>query len=276
MRTILEKAIIPVGFLVLIGTLVSVYLAVRLNTTGSGPVYVSFAQTESDADCALLCQENVAVMIDTGAAQDAENVLAMLDENGVQKLDYLILSVGEPDHIGGVKAVTSHVSVDKVIAPYYQGESEWDETIAYLKQNKIDIWYPTHFRTLRVGEMNMVVYPGLEKKYNKTSDYSLAVLITHHKVNMLFTGDATKKRSMELEMIHWPKTDLYKVPHHGRANSRTEELMELLKPGYAVVTAPECDSVISDCAALYDTKLLFTCNTPVRFVSDGEQLKPIE
>ena len=262
--------------MVLIGTLFGAYLTERLSNDASGYVKVSFVQTQDDADCILICQDNAAMMIDTGEEKDSDKVLSLLDEHGVTKLDYLILSHGDADHVGGVKAVTSHVAVGKVIAPYYQGDAVWDATVDYLEQNHIDIWYPTHNRSLRVGTMNMVVYPSLEKKYKNPNDNSLAVLVTHGEVNMLFTGDAMKKRSLELEMIHWPSVDLYKVPHHGRANSQTEELFEKVRPKYAVVTSDKCDKVIEDCAEKLGTRLLFTRNEPVKFISDGNQLIFVE
>ena len=121
--------------------------------------------------------------------------------------------------------------------------------------------------------MNLIVYPPLEKNYNKTNNYSLAVLINHGEVNMLFAGDAEEKRSEELLKIHWPELSLFKVPHHGRANPLSQKLFETLKPIYAVVTAAQADEVIVEECMKYHTDLYFSSPDTLEFQSDGRTLR---
>ena len=100
--------------------------------------------------------------------------------------------------------------------------------------------------------------------------------MTHGEVNMLFPGDALRKRSLELEMVHWPQIDLYKVPHHGRANAETEVLFELLNPTYAVVTASDCDTIVKEAAQKRNTLLFYSVLEEIVFRSDGKQVIKLE
>ena len=54
------------------------------------------------ADCAILLSQDTCVMIDTGEEQDAEHILTLLEQEQVEKIDCLILTHPDKDHIGGL------------------------------------------------------------------------------------------------------------------------------------------------------------------------------
>lgn len=230
-------------------------------------------KTIEDADAVLLYQGDDAVLIDTGEEQDARHILEVLHENNVDKLDYMILSHPDRDHIGGAMRILKEIPVGRVIEPYYTEENETLSVLNnWLEEQKISILYPTKTQRLKIGGMNFVVYPPLEKHYNDTNNYSLSVLVQHEKINMLFTGDALRKRSEELLYIDWPQLALYKVPHHGRANSMSAELFSVLRPTYALVTSGSADEIIIESASRMKTELIFTADGDAVFISDGSQL----
>ena len=240
---------------------------------GEGPVQVVCINTIGDADSTLLCQQGAAVLIDTGDEQDAEHILEILRQYQVKKLDYLILSHYDSDHIGGAQTILEQIPVGIVVAP---DQSTEDERViglkAYLEEEKIPILYPVRTHRMSAGQMQLVVYPPLERHYNDNNNYSLAVLTRHQKVNMMFAGDALRKRSEELLHIDWPSVDLYKVAHHGRENAATGELFDRLTPVYGVVTEKRADQAVLEGANRNHTELFYTGWGDCRFLSDGEQL----
>ena len=260
------------GFLVLICDVSAEYMYVMPYKKASGPVKTIFIQTANDADCTLIFQNDAAVMIDAGEAQDAEHILDVLRENNIQHLDYLILSHGDQDHIGAVKDILASVEIECVVEPYCSGKDDFNELNAVLDDSDIRILYPVHNMRIRAGQIKMTIYPALEKKYTDSNNYSLGTKVTHGKVNMVFTGDALKKRSLELERIHWPEVAVYKVPHHGRANKETENLMTLVNPDYAVVTSSACDTSVRESAEKVGAELLFTSDGDLVFTSDGKSV----
>lgn len=239
----------------------------------SEQVGVVFMQTENDADSAIIYQQNAAVLIDTGEEADAGHIIEKLNGLGIKRLDYLILSHPDADHIGGAKAILSQIPADCVIQPYCQKAGKRSKELnSWLDSQSIPIIYPTHTQRLKVGQMRILVYPPLEKSYSDTNNYSLAVLVQHGRVNMLFAGDALRKRSDELLLTDWSNIALYKVPHHGRANKSSKALFDALHPAYAVVTAKSADKAILDAAAEWGTVLRFTSEGDCAFISDKKTL----
>ena len=272
MGVILKKIAIVLGFVFIIAGLFILYCEMTDRGSGTGLVHVEFIATQKDADATLICQEGFAILIDTGEEDDAEAILAKMQEYNVEKLNYLIFSHGDKDHIGSARKIMSAVQVKKVIAPYYTGSDDMKELLQDIKDAGIPILYPAHNMHISAGEIDINCYPSLEKHYSDENNYSLAVLIKHHDVNMLFTGDALRIRSEELERIHWKDITLYKVPHHGRSNSQSINLFEDLNPQIAVVTSDECDRDITKAAQNCNSTLLFTRPDGLSFVSDGKTL----
>lgn len=269
-----QKIAVVAGWLLFLAALGGVsLLAGSEPDSGDGPVRVIFFQTGEDADAVLLYQNGAAVLIDTGTDADAEHILDVMEECQVKRLNYLILTHKAADHVGGAEAVLQKIPVDCVVE---SGFEEPDERMLALneriRQKKIPILYPGHTQRLRAGRMRLLVYPPLEKNYNVSSNYSLAVLVQHGKVNMIFAGDALRKRSEELLMIDWPEIDLYKIPHHARGNACSGELFDRLAPDYAVATSGQADEVIVRAAEKNGTRLFYTAEGDCIFYSDGKQL----
>lgn len=241
---------------------------------GSGEdVTVVCLKTRNDADCTLLVQGENAALIDAGQAADADAILSALKQYGVGKLDLLVLTDADSDHIGGATALLGSVAIDTVAEPYQTGTSDAMKTLndAFLSAG-VRVLYPTHTRRVRVGGMTLLLYPPLEKHYADPGNSSLAVLVQHGDVQMFFAGDAKRKRTEELLRTDWPAVELYHVARHGHANSATTDLFAALQPQYAVVTAEEADEEVVDAARSAGSRLLYTAYSTLVFQSDGKSL----
>lgn len=272
----MKKVSVVCAWIVILAFSGLVYLSVGgkpVRTEYDAELQVRILQTKEDADCIILYQGTDAVMIDTGEAQDSVHIIQTLHEAKIERLDALILTHPDKDHIGGALAVLQEFPVDKVIHPYYDGEKEALEEIrSYCKERQIKIYYPDHVWEIAAGYVDLVIYPPQEKHYKKDNNYSLAVSAKHGEVNMFFAGDAMRKRSEELLAMHLPEVELYKVAYHGRAYSNSAELFETLHPSYAVVTSDTADEEIIKSAEKCRTRLLFSREAEICFVSDGKQL----
>lgn len=266
------------AFLLFIGILAGCYLILdenkdRLAQDGV-PVYTYCIKTNEDADCSLINQQGINILIDTGEKQDADRIVRFLKGKNIKTLQYLILTHPDKDHIGGALEVLDNFKVERVIQPYYPKENELlDEINKKCEDSGVDIIYPTRTRKLEVGEIDFLVYPPLEKNYKLDNNYSLAVLINHGSVNQLFTGDAQEKRINELLEINWRNIDMLKIPYHGRYSANVDKLIEKCAAKYAVVTSDSADDIIWEACTKSDSLILTTLECTRTFVSDGKELK---
>jgi competence protein ComEC len=56
------------------------------------------------------------------------------------------------------------------------------------------------------------------------------------KTSVLLEGDAEKAVERRIATLHYPRADLLKVGHHGSATSTTPEILQSVKPTYAVIS----------------------------------------
>ena len=130
-------------------------------------------------------------------------------------------------------------------------------------------------RLFTYGDLDIRVFPPEKFHYNKSNDYSLAVLVKHGDIHLFYAGDAEKERLGELLKLDLPAIDVYKTAHHGRNSKRGVELIEALKPEYAVVTAQEPENEIREAFKENGTQVYTTVNRDVVFVSDGAGIWPV-
>lgn len=65
-----------------------------------------------NADAILVQNKGASLLIDAGEKDDGERVLAYLREQGVDKLDMVIATHADADHIGGMKTVINGMDID--------------------------------------------------------------------------------------------------------------------------------------------------------------------
>lgn len=237
-------------------------------------VEISFLGLKEDADCILVQQGEANVLIDTGEKQDVQKVASYLKAKNVSSIEYLILTHPDADHIGGAVDIIENFEVKNIIQPYYAKSNDQLEKLnKKIEIQGIPIIYPTVTRKFLIGEMNILIYPPLEKHYTKDNNYSLATLIKHGKVNMLFAGDAEKKRLEEMLLINWKDIDLFKIPHHGRSNINSERFIRALSPTYGVVTSNNADEIIKETCEEINTQVIYTGTGDKVFHSNGDVLQ---
>lgn len=272
-----KKIINIFGWIILLSIIFYVYWSIHLENTKEiaqgTPVEVSFLELKEDADCILIQQGEVNVLIDTGEKQDAHKIVNYLQNKNVSCIEYLILTHPDLDHIGGAMDVIDNFKVKNIIQPYYpKGNKELEKLNKKIELQGIPIIYPTLTRRFSIGEMSILIYPPLEKHYTKDNNYSLATLIKHGKVNMLFAGDAEKKRLEEMLLVNWQNIDLCKIPHHGRASINSERFIRILHPAYAVVTSKNADEIIKETCKAINTQVFYTGTGDKVFYSNGDVL----
>jgi len=132
------------------------------------------------------------------------------------------------------------------------------------------------------AEINVLFPPqdwptGLAPKNND----SMVLHVSYGETSVLLEGDAEKAVEKRIATLHHPKADLLKVGHHGSATSTTPEILESVKPSFAVISVgfrtsfglPKADvlqRLQNSGVHVYRTDL----NGAVTFYLDGHSVTP--
>ena len=225
--------------------------AVEVQPKPGADVFTLYCPDLGKADAFLLQSEAGAVLLDAG--EDPEPVLNLLREHNVTKLDALVLSHFDKDHIGGAAAVLEQVEVQTLYRTDYVEDSEpYAALMAALEDSGTEAVTVTDTLTVTAAGAELTLYPPLSDSYGKDEDNNASLLtaVDAGGSTLLFAGDALKPRVREFleEQYDGTQYQFLKIPHHGGETKPTALLLEAFTPRYALITAsaaqPESDKLL--------------------------------
>ena len=233
------------------------------------------------ADAILLSSDGATVMVDTGDADHAFDVVERLEELGVTKIDTLIITHFDQDHVGGAAEVLDTFDVGEVLTTYQSKESE--EIDAYeeaLERRGLTARVVETDETIVRGGMTIDVIAPRSTAYDKdtSNNSSLVCRVAFGSTRLLLAGDIQAERIAELIDNGVDLTcDLLKIPHHGGLEKygATESLIEAAAPQYAVICCSKKEPDVSDVIDILeenDIQYFRTNKGEVTATSDGEAI----
>ena len=188
-------------------------------------------------DSILIHSNNKSILIDTGGTYN-EGVIfyntigPTLKSKGIKKLDCLILSHGDQDHIGESITLVENYKVSKVI--FNCGEYNYLEKKLIKRLNKKRIKYYSCVKKL---DKLYFLNTGL---YNNENDNSNVVYTQINNKKVLLMGDASINREKDiLEEYNLSNIDILKVGHHGSNTSSSETFIEEINPKNSIISVGE-------------------------------------
>lgn len=231
------------------------------------------------SDCIVIEAGGSVVVNDTADEDDMDAICTFLDERQTERIEYLILSHFDKDHIGSAAGLIRRYEVGQVLMPDYEEDSE-----PYLALMQALRETGTAYVRLRenvsfsLEGTDFCVDAPREASYDNDNNYSLITTVTHGETRFLLMGDAQKKRTEEF--LESPaaeeRYDLVKMPHHGDYNKKLKELFVTARPLYAVLTADEArERVEPDTLLLLEAgkcRVFYTDEGTVTVASDGKNV----
>lgn len=231
------------------------------------------------ADAILLTTDNACVLIDTGEAGFGKEIVDYLGEKGIAKIDYLILTHFDKDHVGGAAKVIRSIPICHVLQSNYpKDSSEYRHYLTALQQAGMEAVTVRQELNFELDGVSFTVNPPEEELYEEdaSNNSSLIVSVTYGECSLLFLGDAENARLKEWISSGTAAYDLVKLPHHGNWHKPLSRLLELTQPTYAVICCSEDEPEDEKTAALLDGLQIdayYTRVAPVLVECDGETLR---
>lgn len=237
---------------------------------------VDFLST-GKSDCAVICMDDLVILSDTADADDYGAIAALLTERGIERIDYIILSHYDRDHIGSAGELIRNFTVGAVLRPDYVEDSvEYEDMESAAAAGGIrDVILTGDYRI--ESENGSVLVDPPDKNYGDDNNNSMLVTVTYKGRRLLFLGDARKKRMEEFLSSAERGYDLIKLPHHGDSNKPLLRLIRETRPAWAVEMLSRQETVEPELLQLLadlDILLFCTCDGPIRVIwtEDGLQV----
>ncbi len=192
------------------------------------------------ADAALFCLGDRRYLIDTGTKESAGAMLRALAYFGTDKLDGVMITHTDKDHVGGLKAlIKSGIEIGTLYAPAFSTLDDGEHPVVkQAEKNELTLRRLYAGDVIEVdGTTRFAVLGPVTRDGDEENNDSLVLRLETSEGDMLLTGDMLVKEENELLAagVIGPAAVL-KVGHHGAEDAGSEAFLYKARPQVAVIS----------------------------------------
>ena len=191
----------------------------------------------------------VDMLIDAGTSDGypASVVTNYLTAQGVDDIEYLIITHPDSDHVAALDEVIYAFDVDTVfLTDCEKNTKTWEKVLTAIDEENADLQYiPDHLgETYTVGDASFKVL-GPTELNDDANECSITIRLDYGETSFLFSGDAEKVEEAQM-LKYWNASefdcDVFKAGHHGSGTSSSEALLKAATPALIVISCGEGNS----------------------------------
>lgn len=184
------------------------------------------------------------ILIDTGGLINnttsyslTQNItIPYLQAEGINQLDYLIITHSDYDHMGEAINIINNFKVKKVILNNGENNNLKINLIKKLKEKNIP--YYQNLKKLNINN-NQIFFLN-NQKYNNENDNSLIIYTIINQTKTLFMADASAQVENDLiKKYNLTNIDILKVAHHGSDTSTSFNFIKQINPQICLISVGE-------------------------------------
>lgn len=183
------------------------------------------------------------MLIDGGDASEFSDrgrqiVAPFLWARGITRLDAVMASHTDRDHLGGLLYIVDNFDVGAAILGAVESDRPLEhEFLKRCAEREIPVLRVKRGDTLQLGSTAFPIFHPIPDWSATTlpNDLSIVTKVDFGSESILFTGDIERaaEASIDLSLID---TDILKVPHHGADTSSTVPFINAVTPQYATIS----------------------------------------
>lgn len=171
------------------------------------------------------------MLIDGGTKAQGSKVVNFLKSKGVSKLDVVVATHPDADHIGGLIAVLNNFSVGKFIdSGKVHTTDTYYELLQLIDSKNIAFEVPKTGQMISFDNVMDVQVLNANSNASDNNDASLVLKAKYGKVSFLLTGDAGTSIENALISKYDVKSTYLKAGHHGSNTSSSANFINAVYP----------------------------------------------
>lgn len=207
--------------------------------------YIDVGQGDSTF---IHADNNVEYLIDAGSSDvnDAGKyrVLPVLKANGVNRLDYLIVTHTDNDHINGIEALINEKNDSKsfvktlVLPDIRIRDDAYMKLESMAKHNDVSVEYISAGKGWKGADYDFTcLYPYKDSTGADKNELSVVMKLNTKCTSFMFMGDLGKAGEQELiSKGCLGRCNILKAGHHGSKNSGSKEFINIVKPMVSIIS----------------------------------------
>ena len=229
--------------------------------------------------------QHIRVLVDGGKNRKVLTELGKILPFADKRIDVVLATHPDADHIGGLPEVASRFNVEIFIEPGVESENSIDDELhRRLDEENITKLIARRGMVVNLGNgaKLQILFPTQDVSNWETNRASIVARLVYGDHEFLLTGDSPSPIEKVLISLD-EKTldvDVLKAGHHGSRTSTSPEFAEATSPEYAIISASKDNTYghphkeVLDILNKVNAKILSTADLgTIKFETNGQTLK---
>ena len=184
----------------------------------------------------LVRQEDQTMLIDGGPRESSSFVVSYLKQQGIQKLDYVLISHFDEDHLAGAIGALYNFPVETLITADYETDSSiYDSYKEAVEEKGYAPIHPSLGDTFSLGSGSFRIISPVSYGHEDENQDSVGIILENGSDRFFIGGDIGLEGEKEiLEAGVDIQADVMLMNHHGSHVSR--EFFQTVNPSWAVIS----------------------------------------
>lgn len=211
----------------------------KIPVTAGHEMHVHFIDVGQGDSILIESPSGKTMLIDGGVKGAGQQIVSYLNELGINKLDIVVATHPDADHIGGLIPVLDNMTTEQF---YDSGKvhtsQTFEEMLTQIDEKNIPYHVPKIGDDIEFDKDVNVKVLNANDQATDNNDASIVLKMTYGNVSFLLTGDAGV--ALEKEMLQYDvKATVLKAGHHGSNTSSSDEFVQAVKPEVAILSYGE-------------------------------------
>lgn len=239
----IRRKIFLFGFVLLISICIGVWYTIFFKST-SNNLLVSFLNIGQGDAIYIRAPSGVDVLIDAGGDTRVLSELSRVMSSFDKKINIIVATNPDKDHIGGFIPVFKKFKVDKVLVPATTNSTQtYNDFLKYKEEEGAENIVVMRGMDFVLDEKNnisiSILFPDRDVSKESSNNGSIVAKLQFGKTCLLLQGDAP--REVERHLLGLGESDLHcqilKAGHHGSRTSSDPSYIKAVNPDYFVISS---------------------------------------
>ncbi|WP_249872776.1 ComEC/Rec2 family competence protein [Oceanobacillus saliphilus] len=225
-----------IGFIMITNLFIFTY-PVQGNNDSLPEMQVHFIDVGQGDSILIQTPQNRSILIDGGPPGAGKKILSYLEDLGIEKLDLLIATHPDIDHIGGLPEVIESIKIERILDT---GRLHPTQTFAnYINQirnHNIPVQIAEKNVPIELDAMIDIEVWNAYERYKNNNKSSIVLKLSYGEIDFLFMSDVGKEQEKSFLEEYDVQAEIIKVAHHGSKTSSSLRFLQEVEPEVAILT----------------------------------------
>lgn len=181
---------------------------------------------------------NINILVDGGDEDSYLIIKNFLKHKKVNKLDFIIATHPDTDHIGSLDSIINKFKVSNIYMPNLQADNDaYYNLIQACKNKGLSPQFLSQGNVINLDDNIKITVLSPSYTHTDNNSNSIVFKLDYKDKSFLFTGDCSKENELNIiENYNLEDIDFLKVSHHGSKNSSSIEFLDEVSPDVAAIS----------------------------------------